>query len=65
MMFVMGALALSAADNGGMRPVLLALLVIGVLLILAGSAIALLTLRSQRRERFARIAVEQSNNEVE
>ena len=61
----MGALALSAADNGGMRPVLLALLVIGVLLILAGSAIALLTLRSQRKERFARIVVEQSNNEKE
>ena len=61
----MGALALSAANNGGMRPVLLALLVIGVLLILAGSAIALLTLRSQRKERFARIVVEQSNNEKE
>ena len=64
-MFVMGALALSAANNGGMRPVLLALLVIGVLLILAGSAIALLTLRSQRKERFARIVMEQSNNEKE
>ena len=64
-MFVMGALALNAAENGGMRPVLLVLLVIGVLLILSGSAIALLTLRSQRKERFARIALEQSNNEVE
>jgi flagellar basal body-associated protein FliL len=64
-MFVMGALALSAADNGGMRPILLVLLVIAVILILAGSAIALLTLRSQRKERFARIAVEQSNIEKE
>ena len=64
-MFVMGALALSAADNGGMRPVLLALLVIGVLLILAGSAIALLTLRGQQKERFARMVMEQSNNEKE
>ena len=64
-MFVMGALALSAADNGGMRPVLLALLVIGVLLILTGSVIALLTLRNQRKERFARIVVKQSNNEME
>jgi len=64
-MFVMGALALSAADNGGMRPVLLVLLVIAVILILAGSTIALLTLRSQRRERFARIAVGQSNIEKE
>ncbi|HEX6478570.1 MAG TPA: hypothetical protein VF043_06980 [Ktedonobacteraceae bacterium] len=64
-MFVMGALVSSAAVNGGMRPVLLALLVIGVLLILAGSAIALLTLRNQRKERFTRIVVEQSNNEME
>lgn len=64
-MLVMGALALSAADNGGMRPVLLALLVVAVILILAGSVIALLTLRNQRRDRFARIAVEQSNNEKE
>ena len=64
-MFVMGALALSAADNGGMRPILLVLLVIAVILILAGCAIALLTLRSQRKGRFARIAVEQSNIEKE
>jgi hypothetical protein len=64
-MFVMGVLALSAADNGGLRPILLVLLVIAVVLILVGCAIALLTLRSQRRERFARIAVEQSNIEIE
>ena len=64
-MFVMGALTLSAADNGGMRPVLLILLVIAVILIFAGSAIALLTLRSQRRNQFSRIAVEQSKREKE
>jgi hypothetical protein len=64
-MFVMGALALSAADNGGMRPVLLILLVIAVILIFAGSVIALLTLRSQRKNQFARIAVEQSKREKE
>ena len=64
-MFVMGALALSAADNGGMRPVLLILLVIAVILIFAGSVIALLTLRNQRKNQFARIAVEQSNREKE
>jgi hypothetical protein len=64
-MFVMGALALSAADNGGMRPVLLILLVIAVILIFAGSIIALLTLRNQRKNQFARIAVEQSNREKE
>jgi hypothetical protein len=64
-MFVMGALALSAADNGGMRPVLLILLVIAVILIFAGSVIALLTLRNQRKNQFAHIAVEQSNREKE
>ena len=64
-MFFMGALALSAADNSGMRPVLLVLLVIAVILIFAGSVIALLTLRSQRKNQFARIAMEQSNREKE
>ena len=64
-MFVMGALALSAADSGGMRPVLLVLLVIAVILIFAGSVIALLTLRNQRKNQFARIATEQSNREKE
>ncbi len=64
-MFDMGALALSAADNGGMRPVLLILLVIAVILIFAGSVIALLTLRNQRKNQLARIAVEQSNKEKE
>ena len=64
-MFVMGALALSAADNGGMRPVLLILLVIAVILIFTGSVIALLTLRNQRKNQFARIATEQSNREKE
>ena len=64
-MFVMGALALSAGDNGGMRPVLLILLVIAVILIFAGCVLALLTLRSQRKNQFARIAVEQSKREKE
>ena len=64
-MFVMGALALSAADSGGMRPVLLVLLVIAVILIFMGSVIALLTLRNQRKNQFARIATEQSNREKE
>ncbi len=64
-MFVMGALAPSAADNGGLQPLLLALLLIAVILILAGSIIALLTLRSQRKDRFARIAVDPLNNEKE
>ena len=48
-MSVMGMLALSAADSGGMRPMLLALLLVAIILLLAGGTIALLTLRSQRR----------------
>ena len=64
-MFIVGTLALSAADNGGMRPLLLVLLMIAVILIFVGSVIALLTLRNQRKNQFARIATEQSNREKE
>ena len=48
-MSVMGMLALSAADSGGMRPMLLALLLVAIVLLCAGGTIALLTLRSQRK----------------
>jgi hypothetical protein len=63
MMFVLGILALSAADNGGMRPMLLLLLGVAVILLLAGCSIALLTLRSQRKDRLAFNALEQSDRE--
>jgi hypothetical protein len=63
MMFVLGILALSAADNGGMRPMLLLLLGVAVILLLVGCSIALLTLRSQRKDRLAFNALEQSNRE--
>ena len=59
MMFVLGILALSAADNGGMRPMLLLLLIVAVILLLVGCSIALITLRSQRKDRLAFIALEQ------
>ncbi|HJT58478.1 MAG TPA: hypothetical protein VJ761_18370 [Ktedonobacteraceae bacterium] len=64
-MFVMGMPTLNAAGNEGLRPILLALLLIAVILILTGSVVALLTLRNQRKEHFARIAVEPSHNEKE
>ena len=48
-MSVMGMLALGAADSGGMRPMLLALLLVAIVLLCAGGTIALLTLRSQRK----------------
>jgi hypothetical protein len=63
MMFVLGILALSAADNGGMRPMLLLLLGVAVILLLTGCCIALLTLRSQRKDRLAFNALEQSDRE--
>ncbi len=63
MMFVLGILALSAADNGGMRPMLLLLLGVAVILLLMGCSIALLTLRSQRKDRLAFNALEQSDRE--
>jgi hypothetical protein len=63
MMFVLGILALSAADNGGMRPMLLLLLGVAVILLLVGCSIALLALRSQRKDRLAFNALEQSNRE--
>ena len=46
---VLGMLALSAADSGGMRPMLLTLLLVAITLLFAGGIIALLTLRSQRK----------------
>ena len=64
MMFVLGILALSAADNGGMRPMLLLLLGVAVILLLVGCSIALLTLRSQRKDRLAFNALEQSDRET-
>jgi flagellar basal body-associated protein FliL len=62
-MFVLGILALSATGNGGMRPMLLLLLVVAVILLLVGCSIAMLTLRSQRKDRLAFIALEQSDRE--
>ena len=63
MMFVLGILALSAADNGAMRTMLLLLLVVAVILLLAGCCIALLTLRSQRKDRLAFNAIQQLDRE--
>lgn len=63
MMFVLGILALSAADNAGMRPMLLLLLVVAVILLLVGCSIALLTLRSQRKDHLAFNALEKFDRE--
>ncbi len=65
MLFVLGLSALSTTDNGGMRPMLLFLLIVAVILLLLGCSIALLTLRSQRKDYLAFITVEKSDSDRE
>jgi hypothetical protein len=65
MQYVLGILALSTTDNGGMRPVLLVLLLVAVILILVGCGIALLTLWNQRKDKLAFITVEKSESNRE
>ncbi len=63
-MYVLGITTLSALAKGGMRPLLLLLLlVVAVILLLVGCGIALLTLRSQRKDHLAFIAMEKSDRE--
>lgn len=62
-MFVLGISALNATGNGGLRPILLILLIVAVVLILVGCSIALLTLRNQRKDRLAFSTLEHSNRE--
>ena len=50
-MLVLEMFAVSAASDNGMRIVLLALLLVAVVLLLAGATIAILTWRSQRRQK--------------
>jgi len=62
-MYVLGITTLSALAKGGMRPLLLLLLIVAVILLLVGSGIALLTLRSQRKDHLAFIAMEKPDRE--
>ncbi len=62
-MFVVGISALDAPGNGGMRPILLILLIVAVILILVGCSIALLTLRKQRKDHLAFSTPEHSDRE--
>jgi flagellar basal body-associated protein FliL len=62
-MYVLGITTLSALAKGGMRPLLLLLLIVAVILLLVGCGIALLTLRSQRKDHLAFIAMEKPDRE--
>lgn len=62
-MTVLGLLALHAADSGGMRPVLFVLLLIGIVLIIVGAILAVVTLHNQRKAQVTQIALEQLESE--
>jgi len=62
-MFVVGISALNATGDGGMRPILLILLIVAVILILVGCSIALLTLRKQRKDHLAFSTMEHADTE--
>lgn len=64
-MYVLGIMVICSINTGGMRLVLLALLLIAVLLILTGCIIALLTLRNQRKNALALFSLEQLDSEAD
>jgi hypothetical protein len=60
---MLGVMVFSTANSGGMRLMLLSLVLVAVVLLLTGSTIALLTLFNQRRSNLARIASNQLESE--
>ena len=60
---MLGVMVFSTANSGGMRLMLLSLVLVAVVLLLTGATIALLTLFNQRRSNLARIASNQLESE--
>ena len=60
---MLGVMVFSTANSGGMRLMLLSLVLVAVVLLLTGGTIALLTLFNQRRSNLARIASNQLESE--
>ena len=60
---MLGVMVFSTANSGGMRLMLLSLVLVAVVLLLTGSTIALLTLFNQRRSNLARIVSNQLESE--
>ena len=60
---MLGVMVFSTANSGGMRLMLLSLVLVAVVLLLTGAAIALLTLFNQRKSNLARIASNQLESE--
>jgi len=60
---MLGVMVFSTANSGGMRLMLLSLVLVAVVLLLTGGTIALLRLFNQRRSNLARIASNQLESE--
>src|SRR6266699_6744176 len=60
---MLGVMVFSTANSGGMRLMLLSLVLVAVVLLLTGGTIALLTLFHQRRSNLVRIASNQLESE--
>lgn len=60
---MLGVMVFSTANSGGMRLVLLSLVLVAVILLLTGGTIALLTLSNQRRSNLDSITSNQLESE--
>ena len=60
---MLGVMVISTANSGGMRLMLLSLVLVAIVLLLTGATIALLTLFNQRRSNLASITSNQLESE--
>lgn len=63
-MSVLGIIALGAVSDGGMRSMLLILLVLAVVFLVAGAVLAIVALRNQRKVALDVATLEQLDGEV-
>jgi hypothetical protein len=63
-MFVLGIMVLGVISDGGMRSMLLILLVLAVIFLVAGAALAIVALRNQRKVALDVTTLEQLENEA-
>ncbi len=63
-MSVLGIMVLGVISDGGMRSMLLILLVLAVILLVAGAALAIVALRNQRKVALDVTTLEQLENEA-
>ena len=63
-MSILGLLVLGASNDGGTRPLLLILLVLAVIFLIAGAALAIVALRNQRKVALDDTVLEQLENEA-